>query len=107
MATYITGASHCAFMHALWPVTQRYAAALGSAGSGASPASAMGAFSYSSGVTDHGEGGALAAALPGTPMQVGTLLLVCHHAHGSSRVSHRRVSYCQPIVMMHDTAPLM
>lgn len=34
------------------------------------PAHAMGAFSYSSGLSDHGEGDELAACLPGMPTQV-------------------------------------
>lgn len=49
---------------------QQYADALAAAGGERRSAHAMGAFSYSSGVSDHGEGSALAACLPGTPMQV-------------------------------------
>ena len=47
---------------------QRYAAAL--AASSSRPPHSMGAFSYSSGLSDHGEGSALAACLPGMPTQV-------------------------------------
>ena len=47
---------------------QRYAEAL-AGGDGFDP-TAMAAFCYSSGVSEHGEGAALAAALPGMPLQV-------------------------------------
>ncbi len=48
---------------------QRYGLALAGACGGQPPAARAAAFSYSSGVTDHGEAAAVAASLPGTPLQ--------------------------------------